>query len=272
MAKIHPLAHVDPNAELHDNVEVGPFCYVGAGVVLGARTVLMNNVSVHGPTRIGEDNVFFPFCSIGADPQDLSFHGEDSRTEIGDRNRFRENCTVHRGTAKDELLTRVGNDNLIMACSHIAHDCMIDDHVVMANNVLLGGHVHVESFVTFGGSAVVHQFATVGELAFVGGMTGVRKDLPPYMTLEGTPAKVWMVNKVGCMRRGVSAHGISQLKEAHRLLYRSDMSWEEVFELLEERDDQTPEIRTLLAFCRRIESGHKGRAREARRKPVPVAG
>jgi UDP-N-acetylglucosamine acyltransferase len=268
MARIHPLAHVDPAAELAEDVEVGPFCYVGPGVKIGPGSKLLNNVSIHGPTTIGARNRFFPFCAIGGEPQDISFHGEPSRTEIGDGNTFREAVTVNRGTAKEQLLTRVGSQNLIMACCHIAHDCRIDDGVIMANGTLLGGHVHVESFATFGGAAVVHHFATIGRLAFIGGMTRVSKDVPPYMTIEGIPPKIWMVNKVGCERRGVSPEAIAQLKEAHRLLFRTDMDKEEAIEELLARPDCCDEVRYLAAFLRRVEEqGAKGRARQVVKAP-----
>ncbi len=266
MAKIHPLAAVDPKAELADDVVVGPFCLVGPEVKIGARTHLMSHVSVTGRTTLGEDNRFFPFCSIGAEPQDISFRGEPARTEIGDRNTFRECCQVSRGTAKDKLLTSIGSGNLIMACAHIAHDCVIEDDIIIANNVLLGGHVWVQSQVVFGGAAVVHHFVTVGRLAFIGGMTRVPKDVPPFMLLEGNPAKVWMTNKVGCERRGLSAETLQQLKEAHKLLYRSDKSWEAGFAELEAREDQSPELGELLAFCRRLDLAPNGRALELTRK------
>jgi UDP-N-acetylglucosamine acyltransferase len=266
VANIHPLASVDPKAELANDVSVGPFCLVGPDVKIGARTRLLSHVSVTGDTRLGEDNLFFPFCSIGAEPQDISFRGESARTEIGDRNTFRECCQVSRGTAKDKLLTRIGSGNLIMACAHIAHDCVIEDDIIIANNVLLGGHVWVQSQVVFGGAAVVHHYVTVGRLAFIGGMTRVPKDVPPFMLLEGNPAKVWMTNKVGCERRGFSPEAMQQLKDAHRLLYRSDKSWEAGFVELEERENQTPELCELLAFCRCLDSAPNGRALELTRK------
>jgi len=261
MSKIHALAHVDPAAVIGRDVEVGPFCYVGAGVKLGEATRLLNHVSIVGDTTVGARNTFFPFCSIGAEPQDISFHGEPSRTEIGDENVFRELVTVSRGTAKERLLTSVGNRNLIMAGCHIAHDCELENEIIMANNVLLGGHVQVESCVTFGGASVVHHYTTVGRNAFVGGMTRIARDVPPFMTVEGIPPKVWMVNKVGCERRGISAQALAQLKEAHRLLFRTDMLWEDAFEELL-ASDPTPEIRYLVEFCRRMNDGAKGRSRE----------
>jgi UDP-N-acetylglucosamine acyltransferase len=268
MARIHPLAHVDPKAELAEDVEVGPFSYVGPGVTIGAGSQLLNNVSIHGPSTIGAKNRFFPFSAIGGEPQDISFRGEPSRTEIGDGNTFRECVTVNRGTAKERLLTKIGSGNLIMACCHIAHDCELEDGIIMANGTLLGGHVHVESCVTFGGAAVVHHFATIGRLAFIGGMTRVPKDVPPYMTIEGSPAKIWMVNKVGCERRGVPADSIAQLKEAHRLLFRTDLTWEEAFDELTGKPDCSDEVRYLVDFLRRVsEKGAKGRARQIVKTP-----
>ena len=268
MPRIHPLACVDPTAELADDVVVGPFSYIDAKVKIGAGTEVLNNVSIHGPITIGEKNRFFPFCSIGAEPQDISFHGEPSWTEIGDGNTFREGVTVNRGTAKDKLVTRIGNKNLIMACCHIAHDCVLEDGIIMANSCLLGGHVRVERGVTFGGVGVVHHFTTIGRLAFVGGMTRVTKDVPPYMTLEGNPSKVWMVNKVGCERRGVPQESIAQLKEAHRLLFRTDLVWEEAFQDLLARPDCCEEVRYLVDFLRRVsDQGAKGRARQVVKSP-----
>jgi UDP-N-acetylglucosamine acyltransferase len=275
--QIHPLAVVDPGATIGEDCEIGPFCVVGAGVKLGPRNKLLNNVTIVGDTTIGEGNVFYPAASIGAVPQDLSFHGEPARLAIGSFNTFRECCQVNRGTAKGGLVTSVGDRNLIMACTHIAHDCVLEDSVILANNTLLGGHVKVESFATLAGAVVVHHFATIGRLAFVGGMTRVAKDVPPYMTMEGNPPKIWCVNKVGCERRGMSAEAMDELKEAHRLLFRTEMPWDEAFSILEGRGDISAECRYLMEFLRRTEAGKLGRAREAmrtapvRRGPVETA-
>lgn len=270
MADIHPLAAVDPKAELGDGVRIGPFCSVGPEVTIGDGTELVSHVSVAGRTAIGAHNRFYPFCSIGGEPQDLSFRGEPARTEIGDGNTFRECCQVNRGTAKDRLLTKVGSGNLIMACCHIAHDCLLEDDIIMANNTILGGHVHVEAMVNFGGAAAIHHFVTIGRLAFIGGMTRVPKDVPPFMTYEGNPARLWMVNKVGCERRGVSAEAIAELREAHKLLFRSDLRWEEAAGELEARGEPCAEVRYLVEFCRqRINEGLKGRLREAWRTDKP---
>lgn len=268
--KIHPLSVVDPGAEIGDGCEIGPFCVVGAGVKLGPRVKLLNGVTIVGDTTIGEGNVFHPGASIGAIPQDLSYHGEPSRLVIGDFNTFREGCQVNRGTLKGGLVTSLGSHNLVMACTHIAHDCVIEDHCILANNTLLGGHVKVESHATLAGAVVVHHFATVGRLAFVGGMTRVSRDVPPFMTYEGNPPKIWCVNKVGCERHGVSERAVDQLKEAHRLFFRSELPFDEVFTILEARPDVTDECRYLLDFFKRTEGGKLGRARESMRT-VPVS-
>ena len=265
MPEIHPLSFVDPKAEIADDVEVGPFSYVGAGVRLGPGTRLLHHVSIVGRTTVGARNTFYPFCSIGAEPQDVSYRGEDTRTVIGDGNTFRECVTVHRATMKERQVTSIGSRGLFMACCHIAHDCIVEDDVILANGVLLGGHVHVESCAVFGGASVVHHFATIGRLAFVGGMTRVARDVPPYMVYEGNPPKVWMVNKVGCARRGIPPASIEQLKRAHRLLFRTDMTWEEAFGELLAHPECCDEVRYLVDFLRRTGGGVRGRAREAMR-------
>lgn len=266
LAKIHPLASVDPRAQLGEGTEIGPFCVVGPEIVLGDGCRLVSHVSITGQTTIGAENVFYPFCSIGGEPQDISFRGEPAQTRIGDRNTFRECSQVNRGTAKDQRVTRVGNDNLIMACCHIAHDCVLEDHIIMANNTILGGHVHVESMVNFGGAAAVHHFVTVGRLAFVGGMTRIPKDVPPFMISEGNPARLWMVNKVGCERGGVGKDALAELKRAHRLLFRSESRWEDAIAEIEATGPVCDEVRYLLEFCRvRIKEGEKGRLLESRR-------
>lgn len=271
MPKIDPSAVVRPGARLADDVFVGPFCFVDDGVEIGAGTRLLSHVAVTGLTKIGARNTFFPFASIGAEPQDISYRGEPSRTEIGDDNVFRESVTVSRGTAKERLLTSIGSKNLIMACCHIAHDCELLDEIIMANNVLLGGHVRVEERVTFGGASVVHHYATIGRLAFIGGMTRCARDVAPYMTVEGIPPKVWMVNKVGCERRGVTPEAMQQLKEAHRLLFRTDVLWEDAFTELLARPDCAEEVRYLVDFCRRMNDGVKGRGKERMRASAKAA-
>jgi UDP-N-acetylglucosamine acyltransferase len=230
--------------------------------------VVENNVTITGRTTVGEGNHFFPGAVIGACPQDISFQGEESGLIIGDYNTFREAVTVNSGTRKGDGFTVIGSHNLVMACCHIAHDCILQNHIVMANGVLLGGHVLVEDFVVFGGLAAVHHFATVGRVAFIGGMTRVTKDAPPYMTLEGNPAKVWVVNTLGCKRNGVSEEGIVSLKEAHRIIFRGRKPAATAIKELEGNGLVTPEIEVLIRFLKGVERGKQGRSREALRKEL----
>ncbi len=265
---VHTMANVDPKAEIHEEVVVGPFCVVGPDVRIGRGTVLENNVTVTGKTTIGEHNRFFPGAVVGACPQDISYRGEESGLIIGDHNIFREAVTVNSGTRKGDGYTVIGNHNLIMACCHIAHDCLIQNHVVMANGVLLGGHVLVEDFVVFGGLAAVHHFVTIGRMAFVGGMTRVVKDVPPYMTVEGNPAKVWFVNTIGCKRNGLTDDTINSLKEAHRMIFRTEGTWTSAFKEIEGNGLMTLEIEHLIRFLKGVERGKQGRSREALRRDL----
>ena len=262
MVKMIDPVWIHPTAEIDDDVEIGPFSHVGEGVRIGRGTVLMNNVTIHGPTVIGERNTFFPGAVIGALPQDLSYHGEDSRLIIGDDNVFRECVTRNRGTAKGDGATRVGSRNLLMACCHVAHDCILEDEIIIANGVLLGGHVRVESCATFGGVAAVHHFATIGKMAFVGGLTRIVKDVPPFMTVEGNPSRVWCVNVVGCRRHGLTREAIDALKEAHKIIFRREGGWKDAFEEIESRNDLCEEVQYLIDFLREVEKGKQGRARE----------
>ena len=215
-AEIDPLARVAPGAVLEPGVRVGPYCVVGAGVRLGRGSVLDSHVVIDGDTRVGERNHFFPFASIGLVPQDLKYRGEESRVEIGDRNVFREGCTVHRGTRGGEGVTRIGSDNLFMAQSHVAHDCRVGNHAILANAVALSGHVEVQDFATIGGLSGVHQFCRVGTHAFVGGFTVVTKDVLPFSHTVGNRARFFGLNLVGLRRRGFAAEAIAALKQACR--------------------------------------------------------
>lgn len=265
---ISPQACVAPTAEVHEDVEIGPFSVIGPNVKIGRGSVVENNVTIDGHTTVGEGNHFFPGAVIGACPQDMTYRGEESGLIIGDHNTFREGVTVNTGTQKGDGFTLIGSHNLIMACCHIAHDCILRDHVVMANGVLLGGHVLVQDFVVFGGLAAVHHFVTIGTMSFVGGMTRVVKDIPPYMTVEGNPAKVWFVNTLGCKRHGLTDRAISSLKEAHRVIFRTDGTWSKAFRELESNGILTPEIQTLVGFLKDVEKGKQGRARESLRKDL----
>lgn len=222
MTKIHPTAVVDPRAELASDVEIGPFCYIGPYVEIGEGTRLHNHVSVSGPTTIGRDNDIYPFTAIGTDPQDLKFSGEHALCIIGHRNQIREHVTIHRGTENGGGITRVGNDNLFMVASHVAHDCMVGSHVIIANQVMLAGHVVIEDGANIGGGAGIHHFATIGTLSFVGGLTRVKKDVPPFMQVDGDPAEVRGVNKIALKRRKFTDDQIAELQDAYKRLFRAN--------------------------------------------------
>lgn len=216
---IHPTATIDRTAEIAPGVEIGPFCVIGPYVELGTGTRLHNHVTITGPTTIGRDNEFYPFTVIGAAPQDLKFFGEHALCIIGDRNQIREHATIHRGTRNGGGVTRVGNDNLLMVASHVAHDCVVGSHCVIANQVMLGGHTVIEDCVNIGGGTGVHHFTTIGTLAFVGGLTRVKKDVPPYMKVEGDPVEVRGVNTIGLARRSYRDVDIAALKDAYKRLF-----------------------------------------------------
>ena len=256
----HVVVH--PSAEVAANVEIGPFPYIGPNCRIGDGCKLHNNVSLLANTVLGENNEIYPGAVIGADPQDKKFEGEDSWVLIGDNNTIRECVTIHLGTRHGGGNTVIGNNNLLMAGCHVAHDCMLGDEITMANNVLLGGHVVVENYATFGGLAAVHHYATVGESAFIGGMTRVSLDVPPYMLVEGSPMKIWSINKVGLRRRDFSRESLDCLKEAHRYLYREDYSRVEAMKILKDKLWHCHEIQNLLTFLDRADQGHKGRSRQ----------
>ncbi len=265
-ARIDPWAKVDPSAVLDDDVVVGPFAVVGADVRIGAGTELLPHAVVLGPTTLGARNRVHPHACIGGDPQDLSFRGEVVRLEVGDRNVFRENVTVSRGTMKEQGLTRMGSGCLLMAGAHVAHDCVLGDSVIMGNNVLLAGHVHVESGAILNGAAAFHHYTTVGSLSYVGGLSRIHQDVPPYMVIEGSPARVVKVNAVGMRRAGIVEERVRAVKEAHRLLWRSEMLVRDrALERMERDGGMTEEVAHLVAFLRRQMAGKHGRAREALR-------
>ncbi len=271
---ISPLAHVDPGAEIGDDVHVGPFCVIGPHVRIGDRCRLESHVVVTGHTAIGADNRFFPHCVIGAEPQDYSYKGSPTRVEIGDGNTFREGVTVNRGAEKEDHVTRIGHHNLLMANCHVAHNCHIHNHVLLVNGVLLGGHVHMHDWATVSGNSVVHHFATLGTVSFVSGGCRVPTDVPPYMVAAGSDDPcIATVNLVGMQRRGISAETIAVIRQAHRLLYRQHRKLEEVREVFAaELGDCLPiELVRLLDFLERQQMGKNGRAGVARRDATPAA-
>ena len=247
---IDPHAIVSPRAELAADVAVGPFSVIGPDVRIGARTVIGPHVVINGPTTIGEDNRVFQFASLGDAPQDKKYHGEPTRLEIGDRNVFRENVTVNRGTTHDRGVTRIGDDNLFMAYSHVAHDCSVGSNAVFANCAALGGHVEIGDWVILGGLTAVHQFTKVGPHAFLAGGAIVTRDVPPYVMVAGNPAVPHAVNSEGLRRRGFSAAQIRNVRDAYRILYRSELRLIEALERLEARGAQQPEVQAFATFIR----------------------
>lgn len=245
---IHPTALIDPSAQLAPDVQVGAYTVIGAGVVIGAGTWIGPHVVIDGPTTIGCDNKIFQFASIGAAPQDLKYNNEPTRLEIGDRNTFRENTTINRGTTKDQLVTRIGSDNLFMTGAHVGHDCVIGSHCVLANYGTLGGHVIIGDWVHMGGFAGIHQFCQVGAHAFIANNTAVTRDVPPFVMAVGRPAEPHSVNSEGLKRRGYSAEQIRNIRDAYRILYRSQLKLIEATEQIEQRAKQQPELQPLVEF------------------------
>lgn len=254
MTKIHPSSVIDPSAILHPDVEVGPFCHIGSQVEMGCGTRLIGHVSIAGPTRIGEGNVFYPYCSIGQRSQDLKYTSEPTFLEIGNNNSFREFCTVNRGTLPGTK-TIIGHHGNFLAYSHIAHDCTVGDHVIFSNNGTIAGHVTVEDHVIIGGLSGVHQFCRLGQHSLIGGCTKIVQDVPPYMIADGNPAEVRGINQVGLERRGFLPEDTRTLREAYRLLYRSNLNVKQACEKIAADFSGPDVIARLLAF---VESSKRG--------------
>ncbi len=253
MTDIHPTAIVSPQAELAGGVRVGPYAVIGDGVVIGADTEIGSHAVVKGPTTIGSRNRIFQFASVGDDPQDKKYAGEPTRLEIGDDNTIREFCTLNRGTAQDEGLTRIGNNNWLMAYVHVAHDCRVADNVILANNASLAGHVHVDDYVILSGFSAAHQFCRIGAHAFVGGFSPITRDVPPYVMVSGQPPAPFGINTEGLKRRGFSAERLRELKEAYRILYREGLRLAEARERLAELAERNADLRILVEFIDRSE-------------------
>lgn len=264
--QIHPTAVVAPGAEIGSDVEIGPYSVVGSSVVVGNRTRIGPQVVIDGQTRIGEDNLIVGQASLGGPPQDLSYRGEPTELSIGDRNTIREFVTINRGTVKGGGLTRIGSDCLLMACCHVAHDCELASRIIMGNNVLLAGHVKVEEQANISGGAAAHHFVTIGAYSYVGGMTRIIQDAPPYMILEGHPSRVRGVNVIGLQRGGFSEPEIEGLRQAFRLIWRSGDPRRTTLESLRARTDGSRLLDHLVASLANTEKGAKGRYRESLRE------
>lgn len=252
---IDPTARIHPDACLADDVEVGAYSVIGAGVEIGGGTRIGPHAVIHGPTRMGRDNRVFQFVSLGEEPQHRGYKGEPTRLEVGDRNTFREFCSVHRGTMFDQGVTRIGNDNLMMAYVHIAHDCVLGDGITMANGASLAGHVTIGDHCILGGFALVYQFVRVGTLSFLGYGSGVSHDVPAFVRCSGYPAKPHGINSVGMRRHGYGDGDVTAMKHAYRLLYRSKLRLEEARERLANHASENAAVKV---FVDSLDSSERG--------------
>ncbi|HIA72451.1 MAG TPA: acyl-ACP--UDP-N-acetylglucosamine O-acyltransferase [Phycisphaerales bacterium] len=263
MSNINPTAIIDSSATIADDVHIGPYCVVGPNVTIQSGTRLLDHVTVQRDTDIGEDNIFYPFSVVGGDPQDKKFAGETTTLTIGDRNQIREHVTIHRGTALGGGITSIGDDNLLMVASHVAHDCNLGSELVIANQVMLAGHITVDDCATIGGGAGINQFARIGRCSYVGGLARITRDVPPYMIVEGTPAEVRAVNVVAMSRRGYSDVQIDAMKTAHRRLFRENGGAlaQKMEQLLEELGEHEP-VQALCQAMAASAAGKHGRSNE----------
>ncbi|HWY24211.1 MAG TPA: acyl-ACP--UDP-N-acetylglucosamine O-acyltransferase [Nevskia sp.] len=247
--RIHPTAVIDPAAELHETVEVGPYTVIGPGVTIGEGSWIGPHVVLQGPMRLGKRNKVFQFASLGEISQDKTAKkDEDTRVEIGDDNVIREYVTIQRGTLKQQGLTRLGDDNWIMAYCHIAHDCLIDSHTIFANGTTLAGHVHVEDYVVLGGATLIHQFCRIGTHSFSAGGAGITRDVPPFVVVQGNPAAPRGINIEGIRRRGFTADDITDIKHAYRSLFMAGLRPDEIKTELAQIAERSPHVRRLLEF------------------------
>ena len=263
MPLVHPTAVVSDGAQLADDVHVGPYAVVGPKVRMGRGCRIEAHGVVTGSTRMGEHNRIHSHAVIGSDPQDRKYRGEETHLVVGDRNVFREGVTVNTGTVQGGGTTQIGSRCAFLANSHVAHDCIVGDHVLLANNVMLAGHVRLHDRATINGGAGIHHFTTVGRCVYVGGLTRITRDVPPFMIVEGHPSRVRGVNVIGLKRAGYSEETILILKEAFRTLYRSDLVLKDAMERLEKQFSGCPELLELVSFLRASELGRQGRQFES---------
>jgi UDP-N-acetylglucosamine acyltransferase len=255
MGHVHPSAIVDPRAELDSAVDVGPYCVVGAGVKIGKGTKIHSHAVIQGRTTLGEGNVVFPFATIGSIPQDLKYKGEPSELLIGNRNTIREYVSLNPGTVGGGMVTRVGDRNLLMMYCHIAHDCIVGDHNVIANGATLGGHVAIEDFVIVGGLVGIHQFVRIGTSAILGAGSMVSKDVPPYCNATGDRAKLHGLNVEGLKRRGFDKSVIAAIRKAYRIAFRSRLKIEDAVKQIRQEIVSIPEVERFASF---IASSQRG--------------
>ena len=245
---IHKTAIIDKNAKLGKNVKIGPYCIIEEDVSIGAGSEIKSHVSIAKHTHIGKNNRIFPYASIGEEPQDKKYQGEATQTIIGDNNTIREYVTINRGTIDDKGITTIGNNNLIMAYVHIAHDCRLKDNIIIANGTTLAGHVHLDDYVILGGFTKLHQFCRIGAHAFTAMDTGFQKDLPPYMVAHGNPAKPRTINSEGLKRRGFSQSDIRALKKAFKILYKSDLQLSQALQQMQDLANTHNCVQIIIDF------------------------
>ncbi|MDH3977383.1 MAG: acyl-ACP--UDP-N-acetylglucosamine O-acyltransferase [Gammaproteobacteria bacterium] len=253
--RIHSTAIIAPGAEIADDAKIGPYVVIGADVSIGSGTDIRSHCVVKGPTRIGSNNHIYSFASIGDDPQDKKYAGEPTRLEIGDGNTIREYCTINRGTTQDEGLTAIGDDNWLMAYSHVAHDCRVGSHTIMANGATLGGHAHVEDYAMLSAFSAVHQFCRIGAHSFVGAYGGINQNIPPYVMVFGQPPAARGINSEGLRRRDFSADQIRNLKGAYKIIYRSGLRLAEAREALAALAPEQSELAILIEFLDKSDRG-----------------
>lgn len=253
--EIHPSAVVSPHAELSPGVKIGPYSVIEDHVTIGRDTVIWPHVVVEGHTQIGERNRIYPFVSIGFPPQDIGYRGEDTRLIIGDDNIIREYATINRATTKQDWETVVGNENYIMAYAHIAHDCYLGNKIIMSNVATLGGHITIGDHAILGGQVAVHQFVRIGAYAFLGGKSGVDRDVPPFMVTAGERAKLYGVNRTGLHRMGFSQETIDGLKKAYKIIWRDNKRFSEAISHVRREIESFPELEILLDFLDDSERG-----------------
>jgi UDP-N-acetylglucosamine acyltransferase len=253
--KIHPTAIISPDAHLEEGVEIGPYSIIGSDVKIGKNTVIGPHTVIDDYTHIGEGNHIFQFCSIGAPPQDLKFGGQKTRVVIGNFNTIREFVTIHRATTADIGVTIIGDHNLLMAYTHVAHNCKLDNNIIMSNAATLAGHIHIEDYAIISGLTGIHQFCRIGEHCMIGGASAVVKDIPPYVIAQGNHAKLFGLNLIGLKRRNFSEKTIKAISEAYRIIFRSKLLLEDAIKKAEAEVENLPEVNHFIKFIKESERG-----------------
>jgi UDP-N-acetylglucosamine acyltransferase len=265
--KIHPTATVDSRSELGQNVEIGPQACIGPQVKIGDDCVIAHGCHLEGRVTMGKNNILGPYVVLGTPPQDLKYHGQPTELVIGDDNVFREFVTVNIGTVTGDSVTRIGSRNYLMIFSHVGHDCVVEDETILVNSVLLGGHCHIETGAKLMGAVAVNPFVTVGRQAYVGGLSRIVQDVPPFMIVEGNPARSRGVNEIGLQRAGYEQKVIDELWEAYKSIYRTrELNRTKIYDQIERNPNASPETLYLVQFLRRSQRGIHGRHRERLRK------